>query len=363
MLAELLKKVLRPELGDIKPYTPEPGRYRIRLDANEAPPLLGERARQRLLEVVEQTAWERYPDAGQTELRQAIAEHCGVSAEQVLPGAGSDEVIAILLSAASHHDPKVPAASIVTTTPSFVMYRLNARVRGQRVIEVPLDDRWRIPEAGLRQAIEMTKANIVFIASPNNPTGTVAEKSQLTALISDHPSTLFIVDEAYVDYADEHHLDLARRFQNLCVLRTLSKIGFASIRVGWLLGAPELVCELDKVRQPYNLPTVCQNLARVVLSEFSRDVQAATALVKRERSRLEAAVAESGIAAVTPSQANFLWLRTAVPAQKLFEALKQKGILVRSFHDRGGRLAHQLRVTVGLPEENDEFLAALKEVA
>jgi histidinol-phosphate aminotransferase len=184
----------------------------------------------------------------------------------------------------------------------------------------------------------------------------------LETLITAAPQTLFVIDEAYIAYSDRDQLDLYRRFENVAMLRTLSKVGFAAFRLGFLVGRPELVAELDKVRLPYNVPTPTQLVAELAFSELGPEVQRIAREVVAERARLAERLAALPGIGVTPSQANFLWLRTEKPAGELYEALKQRSILVRSFHARGGRLAHQLRVTIGTPAENDALCTALTEL-
>jgi histidinol-phosphate aminotransferase len=171
-----------------------------------------------------------------------------------------------------------------------------------------------------------------------------------------------VIDEAYVDYASEHQLDLYRKYDNVAILRTLSKVGFAALRVGWMLAPPSLIRELDKARLPYNLNSVSQRLATLVLTELQMELRATLGAVCQERQRLERELLAIGSLGVTPSQANFIWFRTEKPAQAVFEGLMAQKVLIRSFHSRGGRLAQQLRVTVGTRAENDEFLRALREV-
>jgi histidinol-phosphate aminotransferase len=229
------------------------------------------------------------------------------------------------------------------------------------VVEVPLDACWELAEEPMLRALEMAPPHVVFIASPNNPTGTVTPPERLERLIRAAPGSLFVVDEAYVDYAERHLLELYRQHANVVILRTLSKVGFAALRVGWLVGSKELVAELDKVRLPYNLGTPSQVRATLVLGELWPEVSAVIVGVKRERERVGAALAARSIE-VTPSQANFLWVKTDRPAAEVFEGLRSRGVLVRSFHDKGGRLANQLRVTIGTPAENDELLRSLDEL-
>jgi histidinol-phosphate aminotransferase len=357
-----LAELLRPELAELSAYLPVQGDFAIRLDANEAPPLLGAAARARLAEVAAQTVWERYPDARATELRGSIARRSGVSPEEVLVGVGSDEVIALLLTVLARPRGRAQVPSVITTTPSFVMYRMAARVRGCRVFEVPLDERWDLAESSMLRALEISAPNLVFIASPNNPTGTCPSLDRLKNVIAAAEGALVVIDEAYVDYARGDCFELYRENPNVAITRTLSKLGFAALRVGWLLARPELVNELDKARLPFNVSAPSQRLASVVLDELWDEVRTAARRVVAERERMASALAGLPGVAVSESQANFLWIRTDAPAEQVMQGLIERSILVRSFHERGGRLAHQLRVTVGLPEQNEALVRAMSEV-
>lgn len=351
--------ILREELGELKPYSPAPGTFEVRLDANEAPDMLSPELKKRMAEIAGKTAWVAYPDAGQKKLRKAIAKHLDVSPAQVIAGVGSDELITLLLTAATRLKTKAPAPTLVTTTPTFVMYRLSARVRGQRVMEVPLNDEWLFNDEDLLRAIDMAAPNIVFIASPNNPTGTMIDEAKLERVVQGAPESLIVIDEAYIDYASRHQMGLLHKYGNVAILRTLSKVGFASLRVGWLVGSPELVAELDKVRLPYNLPTVCQSLGALVLDEFTDEIKSITQVVKDERLRVANALGKMSGVKVVPSEANFLWLELEQSASDIFKSLGNHGVLVRSFHGRGGRLEKCIRVTIGTPSQNDRFLAAM----
>jgi histidinol-phosphate aminotransferase len=352
--------LLRPELSEMSPYTPHPGAYPVRLDANEAPPLLSAGARARLAEVAAQVDWERYPDAGAEALRGALAARSGVTPEEVLVGVGSDEIITLLLTAFSHPRERAQTPVLLTTTPTFVMYAMGAKLRGQRVLEIPLDPSWDLPLTSLSAAVRVAEPSLVFLASPNNPTGNKYSLERLVELITALPRSLIVVDEAYIDYSDQNQLELYRRFENVVILRTLSKIGFAALRLGWLVARPELIREIDKVRQPYNLSTLTQRLGTLAVSELSSEIADTVSYVVKERDRVSAALSELETVQVTPSQANFLWVRSERPASEVFEGLKERGVLVRSFHARGGRLAQQLRVTIGTIAENDAFLTAFR---
>lgn len=357
----LLDQLLCPTLGELRSYRPVEGNYAIRLDANEAPDLLSAQAKLRLAQVAAATAWERYPDATASKLRRAIAERAAVSPEEVLPGVGSDELIGLLMTALARPRGRNPTGTLLTTTPTFVMYRTSARARGLSVLEVPLDAAWDLQVESMLRALDTVPPNLILIASPNNPTGTLASRDRLDAIIEAAAGALVVIDEAYVDYADADHLDLYRRHENVAILRTLSKVGFAALRVGWLIARPQLIAALDKVRLPYNLATSSQALGALVLSELYPEVQRTTRSVIAERARVIATLAADPRVEVTPSQANFLWLKTAKPAGEVFAELAERGVLVRSFHERGGRLAYQLRITIGTADQNDAFLDAFGE--
>ena len=242
------------------------------------------------------------------------------------------------------------------------MYRMSARIRGQRVLEVPLDGDWDLALDSLLKGIEHATPNLIFIASPNNPTGNLANRARLEQLIQAAPKSLVVIDEAYIPYADGNQLDLYRRYDNVVVMRTLSKVGFAALRVGWLIARPALIREIDKVRLPYNMNTPAQLLGALAVTELAPEIATIVSSVVAERARLSAALAELPGIQVTPSDANFLWFRSQRPAAELFDGLRERSVLVRSFHSRGGRLANQLRVTIGTREENERFLSCLREL-
>lgn len=356
-----LQQLLRPELTELRPYLPHQGSYEVRLDANEAPPLLSPGAQERLARAAAETPWERYPDATLQRLRSAIARRCRVRPEQVLVGVGSDEIITLLLTALARPKPPAHEATVLTTAPTFVMYRSSARARGLRVVEVPLDDAWDLDEQASLRALELTDPNVVFLASPNNPTGTMVSPDRLTRFIEAARRSLVVVDEAYVDYANRDQLALLDRYDNVAILRTLSKVGFAALRVGWLLGRPDLIAELDKARLPYNIPTLSQNLATIALTELTSEIDATCRTVAGEREQLRHAMEQLPGVRLSDSQANFLWFEIERDGREVFEGLGARGVLVRSFHGKGGRLDRCLRVTLGTPDQNRRFLEALKE--
>jgi histidinol-phosphate aminotransferase len=353
--------LLRPELRELASYVPaDPPGVRVRLDANEAPPLTSAGVRAAVARAVERTALERYPDARARELKARLADRTGARAEDLLVGTGSDEVISLLLTALARAQGRAPQAVLLTPTPTFVMYRVTGKGHGWKAVEVPLDAKWDLDVASMKRAVEMMPPSVVFVASPNNPTGNRMSEDRIEALLGCTGDALVVLDEAYVDYAGESLRGWRSRHPRLAILRTLSKVGLAALRIGWLEGDEALVREVDKVRQPFNVSATSQAAAAAVLAEAWDEVRDHVAGVVRERERVTEVVGAMAGFDVLPSSANFVWVGTPRPAADVHAALLARGVLVRSFHATGGRLANRLRVTIGTPAENDALLEALR---
>lgn len=354
--------ILRADLAELRSYEPLAGNFDVRLDANESPPLLSAEAGAALAKAMIPPAWNRYPDARIVELREAIAAHAGATFDEVLVGVGSDEVIALLLTALDRPRDGASAPTILSPSPTFVMYQKSARIRGFNVVEVPLDDDWDLDVAGMKRAIAAARPNIIFIASPNNPTSTLMSTDRLEAVILAAPDALVVLDEAYAAFAPRGDADLRRRYPNVAILGTLSKIGFAALRVGWIVAPAALVHEIDKARQPYNLPVPSQRGAVFVLRELQGEIARMTAAVIAARERLGDGLAALGFE-VTKSASNFLWVASRRPAEEVWTHLHARGVLIKSYHAAGDRFARRLRITVGLPAENDRLLAEIAACA
>jgi histidinol-phosphate aminotransferase len=358
-----LSALLRPELEELRAYVPaDPPGIRVKLDANEAPPSLSPAVREAVVRAVSNVALERYPDPRALRLKEAIAKRTGASPDDLLIGSGSDELISLVLTAVARPREKNPQPVMLVPVPTFVMYRVTARGHGHKPVEVPLDASWDLDVPMMKRAIEMMRPNVVFIASPNNPTGNRMSADRLKEVVTASSAAFTIVDEAYVDYSGPNASVRGWREEhtNLGILRTVSKIGLAALRVGWLEADSALVAEVDKVRQPFNVSATSQVAAAAVLEDAWDDVHRDVARIIEARETLAREISALDGWVVTPSGANFLWVKAPAPAEKIFEALVKDGVLVRSFHASGGRLTTQLRVTVGTDSENDELLAALR---
>ena len=333
----------------------------IKLDANESPYPLSRATMEALGRDLAATELHRYPDASAKQLRTLLAKRLGISLDQLLLGNGSDELIALLCATFAEPRGDGKPASIAYAVPGFVVFRTAALANGLTPIEVPLGPQFQPDEAALLAAVSEHKPNLVFLATPNNPTGTVWPRSTVEKLLAQHPDVITVVDEAYLAYGDQPTcVDLALEQPHCVVLQTLSKIGLAALRIGLLIGRAEVLATVEKIRPPYNLNSLSQRAAHKLLSDHAAEVEAHFAEVKSERQRLSAAIATLPGVETFPSGGNFILVRAtaAGAARKLHDALIERGVLVRLFD--AGLLAGCMRITVGTPDENGWLLDALK---
>lgn len=366
-LAARVPEVLR---GTAAYHVPQPPEVRAKLDANELPFSLPAELRERLGAALAEVALERYPDPNARELRAHVARELGVDGDQIVFGNGSDELIAMLVAAFA--EPRVAhehgsvgrarPAAVLYPTPTFVYYRLAAIGRGVEPIEVPLDARFELDEAGIERAIETHRPSVVFLALPNNPTGTLWRMDFAVELAARHRDIAVVSDEAYFAYSGRTNLPHLAAHPNLVVMRTLSKVGMAGLRLGYTVSSPAIAALLEKVRPPYNVSALDQRAALFVLREASEWCNARAREVVAERPRLAARLAELPGVEVFPSEANLVLVRFgAGRATRIWQGLADRGVLVRNF-DKPGPLEGCLRITVGTPDENELLLAALAEL-
>jgi histidinol-phosphate aminotransferase len=361
-----LSAITREELSKLQRYEiPHPENIRARLDANESPYPLPPELAKALGERLARVDLNRYPDGDARELRAVIARHAGVPATQLVFGNGSDELIALLIQAFARPRINAPGerARIAYPWPSFVVYRIATAAAGAVSAEIALDDEFQLHGRAVDATFAQGKPNLVFFARPNNPTGTLWSRELIVRVAEEYPDVLVVSDEAYFDYAGETLLDAQAHLPNLVVMRTLSKIGLAALRVGYLIAHPSVVHELEKIRPPYNVGSLNQAAAAFLVGEHASVLKEHIASIVGERERLAAALAQVPNVKVFASKANLLMFRVGQAGDGAGAATWQKlcgrGVLVRNF-DRPGPLAGCLRVTVGTPAENDAFLEALR---
>jgi histidinol-phosphate aminotransferase len=368
-LGPLASRVPEALRGTAAYHVPQPPEVRAKLDANELPYPLPAELRARLGAALAEVALERYPDPNARELRALLASQLGVRGDQIVFGNGSDETIGMLVAAfaaprvAHEHGPgRARPAAILYPTPTFVYYKLAAVARGVEAIEVPLDAHMNLDEAAIEQAIETHRPSVVFLALPNNPTGTLWRMDFAVELAARHRDIAVVSDEAYFAYSGSTNLPHLAAHPNLIVMRTLSKVGMAGVRVGYTVSAPAIATLLEKVRPPYNVSSLDQRGAVFLLGEARDWCDARAADVVRDRAPLAEAIARLPNTEVFASEANLLLVRFgAGRATKIWQGLADRGIVVRSF-DKPGPLKGCLRITVGTPQENAWLIEALREL-
>jgi histidinol-phosphate aminotransferase len=352
---DLITRLIRPEIHALQAYHVPDSAGLIKLDAMENPYTWPEVLKQEWLALLRAVPINRYPDpAAQTlraQLKRSLAMPAGMD---VLLGNGSDELIQLVLMGVAR-----PGAVVLAPQPTFVMYQMIATFVGMRFVGVPLDADFALDLSAMRAAIKQHQPAVVFLAYPNNPTGNLFDVAAIETLLSETPG-LVVLDEAYHAFAERSFMSRLGHFDNLLVMRTLSKQGLAGLRLGILAGDPAWLAELDKLRLPYNINSLTQASAEFALKHIDvLDEQAARLRAERERLLKELA-ALAGVR-VWPSAANFILFRTDASADAVFAALRQQGVLIKNLSGAGGVLTNCLRVTVGTPDENTAFLVALRK--
>ena len=345
-------RTVRPEILAMSPYAVAKAGSMIKLDANESPFELPESLRPALAAALAGVALNRYPDGGADGLRRALRAMLGLPAAMGLVlGNGSDELLQLVTTMVAR-----PGAVVVAPEPTFVMYAIYAKHAGVRYVGVPLDADLRLDVEAMLAAIEREEPALVWLASPNNPTGTLFPAAAIERILRAAPG-LVAVDEAYCAYARESMLARAGEFPNLLVLRTLSKTGMAGLRLGFAVGHRAWTRAIDTLRSPYNLNALTQAAATALLADPA-PFAAQAATVRAERARIAQALARLPGVRVFPSEANFVLARFP-DASAAAAALREAGILVKNVHGWHPLLANCLRITVGTPAENDALIATL----
>ncbi len=362
MPTESLKALFRTELAELRPYRVPPEPPATKLDANESPWPLPPEARALLAAALHTMDLHRYPDGRAMELRNALAWGLGGTPDEYVLGVGSDELISLLATAMSNPRPGAPRPVVVFPEPTFVMYGMTSRAHGWETVGVPLDDTWSLDLPIMLETLERVRPNIVYYATPNNPTGNDFAHEAIETLVTSFPDTLHVIDEAYGAYSDQSFATLCQKHPQCALMGTLSKVGFAAIRVGWIRLPEPLAYELEKVRQPFNLNAISQRIATLALTELSPMLEEQITLVVAERERLEARLSQYDALRCFPSNANFILVESAVDVTELCSRLLDREIAVRRFSGGDSRLRRCIRITVGTPRENERLIEALDDI-
>jgi histidinol-phosphate aminotransferase len=345
--------VLRDDVRATEAYAVPSAVGFIKLDAMENPFGLPEALQRELGERLGKQPLNRYPMSDPRGFKERLGKAMGLPlGANLMLGNGSDELIHLVIQACAR-----PDATVVSPWPSFSMYELSARFDGCRFVGVPLNADFTMATNALLAAIAEHRPAVVFIAYPNNPTGNLFDRSGLEAVLRAAPG-LVVIDEAYLPFAQDTWMPQLRNWPNLLVLRTLSKLGLAGIRLGYLAGDPEWIAQLEKLRPPYNVNVLTLAAADLLL-EHLRMLEQQALMVRTERSRVANALSGLRGVQVFPSAANFLLFRVGDP-DAVFNGLKQRAILIKNVSHTHPLLAGCLRTTIGTSVENDSFVQALR---
>lgn len=351
---------IRPDIQALTAYAVQDATGLIKMDAMENPypwPVSLDAAWNQALNAV---ALNRYPDPQAEALQAALVDAFGIPSDmQLILGNGSDEIIQMIALALIGEDKQ--QRTVLSVEPGFAMYRIIATCCGLNYHGVPLQADFHLDLPAMLQAIEKHQPAVVYLAYPNNPTGNLFDDSDIQQILQAAPG-LVVIDEAYAPFTHNSYLSQLGQYDNLVVMRTVSKMGLAGLRLGLLAGPADWLTAFNKVRLPYNINSLTQASATFALQHKTVfDAQAAQICAERER--LSQALATLPGVTVYPSQANFILMRTPKnQATPWFEYLKQQGILIKNMHGAHPLLHDCLRPTVGTPAENNALLAALRKI-
>ncbi|MBI4746262.1 MAG: histidinol-phosphate transaminase [Deltaproteobacteria bacterium] len=346
-------ELIKTEIRDLLPYKIDETCCPIKLDANENPYPLPDELREKVNKALSEVLLNRYPDPDARELKGLISHWLSVPEEFLMLGNGSDELIQAILIATSWGSP-----TVVVPSPTFSMYKITGLAVGHRVLEIPLDKSFDIDPAAVIDACGRERAKVVFLSTPNNPTGNRFSDDKVLEVVKGSHA-LVVVDEAYGDFSGKTLVPYLKENMNLIILKTLSKIGMAGLRLGIMAANPDLINELDKVRLPYNINSLSQAVAAVLLNNMDAINGQIDAIIP-ERERVYRALRDLDGVTPYPSEANFILFKVR-DADDLHKRLVEKGILIRNLN-RPGRLENCMRVTVGTPEENGALLGAMAKL-
>ncbi len=337
-----VKLLVKREVAVLEAYQAREIPCSVKLDANESP-----YGFHRALGAVSALQTNRYPDPEAKKLRTVLARHLGVKVENILQGNGSDEIIYHLITTFG--------GPVLYPVPTFSMYGIIGQILGEKTVAVPLDRNFDLHMGRMTAAIRKKRPQIVFLSTPNNPTGNCFSPDRVLKIVATSPG-IVVIDEAYQPFAREKgFMPLLNDYQNLVIMRTLSKIGLAALRFGFLVADEKIVHEVNKVRLPFNVNALSQAVAVKVL-RGGKALGTVVQKIAAERDLLMRAMMDIRSITTFPSEANFILFRVADP-NGIHAELLRRGILIRNVSDA---VDGCLRVTVGTSRENRKFLQALR---
>ena len=354
------KKFYRDSLRELKPYDPHEVPYKIKLNANENPYGLPEEMIEEILRGTKNLEYSRYPNANSVKLSEIVSSFWGLNRDNIVIGNGSDELIDYLVRAFSEKGRR-----IITTAPSFAMYKIYSIINGSNFIQIPLNQgNFSLNEDKILEEAKKEDSSMVFIAYPNAPTGNYFSEDKIIKIIEES-GCLVVVDEAYYEFGEKTFVPLISQYDNLVILRTFSKAySLASLRVGYLLSNPEIINEVRKVKSPFNVNTFSQLAAQLVF-ENKGILKDYIKKIIRERERLTDGINKLTPFKAHPSKTNFVLVEAGSKENSdlVYNHLLKKGILVQQISDPIFSTSRCfLRITVGKKEENDFLIKELERV-
>lgn len=353
----LIENIIRPDVLNLDPYhVPDSSGY-LKLDAMENPYRLPENIQKALGEHLAQIALNRYPIPTYKKLKEKIKATLGIpQGYNVIVGNGSDELIAIVSTALAKQDKK---AKVLAPVPTFVMYSVFAQFAGLDFIGVPLKSNFSLDLPAMLEAIRIHQPSVLYLAYPNNPTGNLFNTEDMLTLIDAMKDIgIVISDEAYQPFAQVSMMPYLPQYSNLVIMRTVSKLGMAGVRLGYMSASQALLTEFDKVRPPYNVNVLTEAAVEFALNHIDVFNEQAASL-RNEREKLSIALSALPNVEVLPSSANFLLVRVK-NADEIFEKLLAHKVLIKNVGKMHILLDNCLRITIGTPEENQQFMEIFK---
>jgi histidinol-phosphate aminotransferase len=349
-----LMGLVRTNIKGLKAYQVENLDEGTKLHANENPYPPSPELLDTIFRRLDKLELNRYPDPDCRNLKKAIANKTGVLTEQIIIGNGSDELIQYLMQVLCNE-----GETIAFPDPTFAMYGITAKCLGLKPVSFPLNDNWDFEAKPVLETLAAHKARMFFISYPNNPTGNCFSEKEIQQIIEQFEG-IVVLDEAYQDFSGKTFLKQMEKHNNLVILRSLSKIGLAGLRVGYGIFPALLAEQINKVRLPYNSNTISQWVATELLNNFTT-VQNQILSILDERDRLMDELSKISSITAYPSNSNFILFKHSKDGAQVFNTLKGSGILLRNLSSHP-RLKDCLRVTIGTKQENDLFLNQLREV-
>ena len=350
-----LMELVRDKIKDLKAYQVENLDECTKLHANENPYPPSPELLNKIFQRLDELELNRYPDPDCRNLKKTIANRTGALTEQIIIGNGSDELIQYLMQVLCDAE-----ETIAFPDPTFAMYGITAQCLGLSPVSFSLNDNWDFEASSALKTLAEHKARIVFISYPNNPTGNCFSEQEIQQVIEQFEG-IVVLDEAYHDFSGKTFLKQMEKHNNLVILRSLSKIGLAGLRVGYGIFPVMLAEQVNKSRLPYNSNSISQWVANELLNDFT-PVQNQIHSILEERDRLMDELSKLPTITAYPSDSNFILFQASRDGEKVFNNLKANGTLLRNLGSHP-RLKNFLRVTIGTKQENDQFLSQLRKAA